>query len=846
MATTIGIGKSQNIDVEATLSQLNITEKISLLSGVDAWHTAPIRRLGIPSVRMSDGPNGVRGTRFFKGVPAACLPCGTALAATWDTDLVERGGALQGREAIAKGASVLLGPTTNIQRSPLGGRGFESFSEDPCLAGAMGAATVKGIQSTGVAATIKHYVCNDQEDQRSAVDSLVTERALREIYLMPFMIVQRDAKPICYMTSYNKVNGIHASECPRLIGDVLRREWGFSGLVMSDWYGTYSTTEAIKAGLDLEMPGPPALRGELIKQAMMCGKLLEHHLDERVRKVLWLVKQVEPLGLPERAPEGTVDTPETAAVLRNLAADSIVLLKNDAGLLPFNKDKTTAVIGPNAAYAAYCGGGSASLLPYYAISPLEGIRNKVPNAQYSLGVPGWKSLPVATRVTKCSSGGPSGLTMKVFLDPPSVTDREPIDELQITDSNILLSDYKHPKLTSELYWCELSGVFTPDKTAHYDFGLAVAGTGKVMVDGKCVVDNETSQRAGGFFFGSGTAEERGSLELVGGQTYDIRVSYGTLPTMTFRTAGTTGYGAGGLRFGLERTIESTAEVEKAVELARQVEQVILCIGLNSEWESEGFDRSHMDLPPGTDDLVRAVLAANPKTAIVVQSGTPVTMPWIHKAPAVLHAWYGGNEGGNAVADVIFNDVNPSGKLPLSFPVRNADNPAFLNYISQRNRVIYGEDVFVGYRFYESTKRDVAFPFGHGLSYTTFELSLLSVEVESDGDSSKDLVTVSVQVANTGSFDGSQVVQVYVRQKNPGLIRPIKELKGFDKLFVPAGETMTAIIKMPKRYVISFWDEWRDAWAMEKGEYELLIGDSSAHTPLSASFSLDESSWWRGL
>ncbi|KAL2208441.1 beta-glucosidase [Sarocladium strictum] len=844
---SLAVGKSPAPDVEHTMSELKITEKIALLSGIDAWHTAPVHRLGVPSVRMSDGPNGVRGTRFFQGVPAACLPCGTGLAATWDTNLVQQGGALQGAEAIAKGASVLLGPTTNMQRFPLGGRGFESFSEDPDLAGAMSAATVNGIQSTGVAATIKHYVCNDQEDQRSAVDALVTERALREIYLMPFMIAQRDAQPLCYMTSYNRVNGIHASECPRLIGDILRKEWAFDGLVMSDWYGTYSTTEATKAGLDLEMPGPPALRGDLIRQAMMCGKLLEHDLDQRVRKVLELVKRVEPLGLPEGAPEGTVDTPETAAFLRKLSSNSIVLLKNDNAVLPFSRAKTTAVIGPNAAYAAYCRGGSASLLPYYAVSPLEGIRDKVPNVQYNLGVPGWKNLPVATRVTKVSADGPLGLTMKVFLDPPSVPDREHIDELHITDSNILLSDYKHPKLTSEKYWCELSGTFTPDETASYDFGLMVAGTGKVMVDDKCVVDNETSQHAGSFFFGSGTREERGSLELIKGHTYNLRITYGTLPTQTFRTAGTTGYGAGGLRFGLERAIDPVEEVNKAVELAKQVDQVVLSIGLNSEWESEGFDRPHMDFPPGTDDLVLAILAANPNTATVVQSGTPVTMPWLSKAPTVLHAWYGGNEGGNAIADVVFNDENPSGKLPLTFPIRNEDNPAFLTSVSQRNRVVYGEDTFIRYRFYEATKKNVAFPFGHGLSYTTFNLSNLSVQDDSaDNNDHKALLSISLQVENTGSYHGAQVVQVYVRHKNSSILRAPKELKGFQKVFVSAGQTKTVTIFILKRYAASFWDEARDAWAIEQGEYELLIGDSSANTRIRGSFHVRKSSWWNGL
>ncbi|KIW55727.1 hypothetical protein PV05_04457 [Exophiala xenobiotica] len=833
------IAPQTNFDVEEVLPQLTTSEKVDLLSGIDFWHTAPVHRLGVPSIRLSDGPNGVRGTRFFNGVPAACLPCGTGLAATWDIDLVKKGGRLQGHEAIAKGASVILGPTTNMQRSPLGGRGFESFSEDPYLAGAMSAATVNGIQSTGVAATIKHYVCNDQEDQRQAVDSILTERALREIYLMPFMIAQRDSKPECYMTAYNRVNGVHASENPRLLQEVLRGEWGFDGLVMSDWFGTYSTTESIKAGLDLEMPGPSYVRGKLVNQALGCGKLSLYDVDQRVREVLKLVQMTLSLGIPENAPETTVDTPETAALLRKIASNGIVLMKNENNVLPFDNSKTTAIIGPNAAYAAYCGGGSASLLPYYAISPLDGLRAQAPDAKYALGAPGWKSLPLMTRLAKTKDDKP-GLTMRVFLDPPSERDRKPIDEVYVSNSDILLVDYKHPLIKTSLYWVELDGTFTPSETCEYEFSLAVAGTGKIFVDGECVVDNETKQRPGDSFFGAGTAEEIGTLKLNQGETYNIHITFGTFPTMRFNTHGATGFGAGGLRIGLERKAEIETEIERAVRIAKQAEQVVLCAGLNKDWESEGYDRQHMDLPPGSDDLIKAVLAANPNTAIVIQSGTPVAMPWLKEAPALLQAWYGGNETGNAIADVVFGKTNPSGKLPLSFPVRNEDNPAFLNYKSERNRAIYGEDVYVGYRFYEKTKKEVAFPFGHGLSYTTFYIKDLSIE---DDEAN---IVITASVTNTGNVDGAQVVQAYVSQQNPSVNRPPKELKGFAKVFVKAGAIEKVKILMSKKYAASFWDEARDSWTMEKGAYDVLVGDSSSSTPLQGQFKVRETRWWRGL
>ncbi|CEL06430.1 hypothetical protein ASPCAL09607 [Aspergillus calidoustus] len=810
----------KDFDVDAVLSQLTLDEKVALISGSDPWHTASIPRLNIPRIRVTDGPNGVRGTRFFNGVPAACFPCGTALAATWDTELVQRGGVLQGHEAIAKGASVILGPTTNMQRSPLGGRGFESFSEDPVLAGEMSAAAIRGIQSTGVAATLKHF-------------------ALREIYLLPFQIAQRDSRPMAYMTAYNKVNGTHASESLQLIDGVLRKEWGFDGLVMSDWFGLYSTTEAIKAGLDLEMPGPTYIRGTLVKQALSCGRLLPFELDCRVKQVLKLVKKLLPLGIPENAEESTLDTPATAAQLRSLASASLVLLKNTNSVLPFDKNKTTAVTGPNADFAAFCGGGSAALRPYYAVTPLEGVRNKVPNAEYTLGAAGWKKLPLLSRLTRASNGLP-GFDMRVFLEHPAVIDREAIDSLYVDTSDIFLDDYKHPRIKSNLFYLELSGTLTPRETKVYEFSLSVSGSGRLFVDGQCVVDNESVQTPGDSFFGSGTVEETGRITLQQGQTYRVEIRFGTLPTCSFNASGSNSFGRGGLRAGGTPEVDAEAEIEKAVALAKRVDQVILCAGLNGDWESEGYDRSTMDLPAGTDDLIRAVVAANPNTAVVIQSGAPVTMPWLDQAPALIQAWYGGNETGNAIADVIFGDTNPSGKLPLTFPICNEDNPAFLNFTSDRGRTVYGEGVYIGYRFYEKCKRGVAFQFGYGLSYSTFELSKLSLRADDEH------LLLTLNVHNTGKVDGAEVVQVYVAQRRPSVNRPVKELKGFKKVLVPAGKDKQVTIEIVKKYAVSFWDEHRHAWVQERGEFDVLVGSSSANTPLSAEFSISDTVWWNGL
>ncbi|OJD30775.1 beta-glucosidase [Diplodia corticola] len=848
------------IDIDDALSKLDVSEKVELLSGIDFWHTKPIPRLGIPSIRTSDGPNGVRGTRFFNGVPAACFPCGTALAATWDLGLIEAGGTLMGREAIAKGAHVILGPTTNMQRSPLGGRGFESFSEDPHLAGMMSAATVRGIQETGVAATIKHFVCNDQEHERQAVDSIVTERALREIYLMPFQIAQRDAKPAAYMTAYNRVNGCHMSDNKEILQGILRDEWGFEGMVMSDWFGTYTSADSVNAGLDLEMPGPPRVRGKQTLIAHSVRSISDETIDARVRKVLELVNRVDKLNIPENAPEKTIDTPETAAALRRLGAASIVLMKNENGVLPFRKDKSLAVIGPNAKMAAYAGGGSANLLPYYAVTPYDGIRAQKEDVKYALGAVGYRSLPVLSHLTKTKKDGNPGLTAKFFTAPPTDAGRKPVDEVAVEASDILLSDYKHPAITSDTFWMDLEGTLTPETSGEYIFGVSVCGTAKLFVGGELVVDNTENQRQGDTFFGSGTVEETGTMKLEAGKTYDVYLQFGSSTTSNMKTPGATVMAGGGVRVGGTLVTEPQAEIDKAVQLAKEVDQVVIIAGLNGDWESEGYDRRHMSLPGHTDALIAAVCAANPSTAIVLQSGTPVAMPWLDAAPALLHAWYGGNETGNAIADVVFGGANPSAKLPLTFPVRNEDNPAFLNYRSDRGRALYGEDVYVGYRFYDKTRRAVLFPFGHGLSYTSFAFAPHSLHIDDPADPADPTnatITLSITVRNTGPVPGAQVVQVFVapRSSTSTIGRPVKELKGFAKTSsLPPGAEERVAVQMRKKYAAAYWDELRRAWCVERGVYDVLVGDISGGggggggdgEEVRGEFEVGETFWWRGL
>lgn len=755
------------LDVEKLLSELTLEEKISLTAGADFWHTASIERLKIPSVRTSDGPNGIRGTRFFNGVPAACLPCSTALGSTWDVSLLEQIGELLGDEARAKGAHVLLGPTINIQRSPLGGRGFESFSEDGILSGTLAGYYCKGVQSKGVGATLKHFVCNDQEHERMAVDTIVTPRALREIYLLPFQQALRICSTKCFMTAYNRVNGVHVSENKSIINDILRKEWKWNGLVMSDWFGTYSTAEAINAGLDLEMPGPSRWRGHVLAHAVNSRKVADHVLDERVRNVLNLVNYAKDSQIPFSGEETGLNRPEDQKLLRRAAAESIVLLRNNGNVLPFDKNKSIAVIGPNSKVASYCGGGSASLPPYYAVTPFEGLSNaSKADVAFAQGAYAHQSLPPLGPFLRTVDGKKQGFSFKVYTEPPEDRneDTKPVDEVHLVNSTGFLADYTNPNIKSSLFYAEMEGLFTPEEDGLYDFGVTVIGSGKLFIDDELIVDNATKQQQGTAFFGSATVEERGSKELKAGTSYRVVFQFGSRPTSKLENRGVVDFGPGGFAFGVSKRRDLQESIKEAVDLASKMDQVVLVIGLNAEWETEGHDREHMDLPPGTDELVSRVLDVNPNTAVVIQSGTPVTMPWIDKANVLAQAWFGGNELGNGLADVLFGDVNPSGKLSLSFPARLQDSPSYLNFGSERGRVLYGEDVYVGYRYFEKSAVRPLFSFGYGLSYTTFERSDLSLRIDEEKPVLEDGETISASliVTNTGSVPGAETVQLWIQ------------------------------------------------------------------------------------
>ncbi|GAM40363.1 glycosyl hydrolase family 3 protein [Talaromyces pinophilus] len=853
--------RREDFDIDYILENASSLEKISLLAGEtkrrarvfeyllteihssprvghDFWHTAPLPRFNVPSVRVSDGPNGVRGTKFFDGVRAACLPCGTGLAATWDQSLLYDAGVLIGQECLAKGAHCWLGPTVCIQRSPLGGRGFESFAEDPYATGKLAAAYIRGAQSTGVISTIKHFAANDQEHERISVDAVMSERALREVHLLPFQIAIADSAPGAVMTCYNKINGQHISESKVMLDGLLRREWGWKGLIMSDWFGTYSTAEALNAGLDLEMPGPTRLRGPLLELAISSRKVSRSTLDERARTVLEFVKRANKAEVS--TVESTRDFPEDRRLNRKLAADSIVLLKNESGLLPLNQKtlKSVALIGPNMKTAAFCGGGSASLLPYYSVSPYQGIMNQLhPGVEiiYETGASSYAFIPELEASDVRTPEGQPGLRMRFYRDPPSVKERRVVEEIIIQESSWQLMGFSNPQL-DRLFYADIEAELIAPATSPFEFGIAVYGSGSLFIDDQLIIDNTTVQRGGNFFFGKGTLEEKATVDL--GQLYKIKVQFASGPSSKLVKPGVVNFGGGAGRLGMVQAIDPELAITRAVEAAKRADITILGVGLTRDHESEGFDRPHMDLPPAVASLVTAVLDVAPEAIFITQSGTPFNMlPWANNVKTHLHAWFGGNELGNGIADVLFGVVNPSGKLPLSFPRRIEDTPTYLNFGSERGQVIYGEGIYVGYKYYEKALRDVLYPFGHGLSYTSFAYSDLTVNTAS----------ATLNVRNTGGVAGAEVVQLYIAADatTASIARPIKELKGFAKVILQPGETRSVSIPFD-RFTTAFWDQEAHVWTCENGPYRVLVGSSSQSILLEGVLEMKETTTWSGL
>lgn len=670
--------------------------------------------------------------------------------------------------------------------------------------------------------------------------------------MKPFQIALRDSNPKSLMTAYNKVNGVHASQSKKLLQDILRKEWGYDGTVMSDWFGTYSIKESLDAGLNLEMPGPSRFREDIpTSHKVFSNEIHMDVIDDNVRYVLKMVNDAMKSGIPENAPEIPNESQEASDIIRKIGGESIVLLKNDSNILPLSRtgakdNEKFAIIGPNAKVAQDSGGGSASLSARYKVTSYEGIKSKLEDAgnsvslDYELGATLDKTLPDIGQVLKTESGK-IGFTATFYEEEPNVKGRQPFDKLYLESSKVLLADYKSDKLRpdQDLFYVDFEGIFTPEETGTYEFGCSCLGTAQVFIDDRLVVDNKTKQKRGNaFFLGFGTEEVVSEVKLDKDTAYKMRVEFGTSPTYSFVGEN---LGAGGVYFGARLKSTPEEKISRAVELAKKVDKVILCIGLSRDWETEGLDRPDMNIPGHTEQLIKAIAEVNSNVIVVNQSGTPVTIaPWIENVPALVQAWYGGVELGNSIADILFGDVNPSGKLSVTFPERIEDTPSFVNFASTNGRVLYGEDVFVGYRYYEKAKRDVLYPFGYGLSYTSFKFDDLKVSLNDHS------LTATVRVTNTGNIKGSETVQLYIKPETPSIIRPVKELKEFEKVHLTPGQSKSVNLTVSIKEATSFWDSYKDKWCSEKGEYKVLIGNSSENILLEEMIRISKTFYWLGL
>lgn len=805
--------------INELLQQLTLAEKATLLAGADMWHTAPVARLGIPAMQVSDGPNGVRGSDDNIGDTTICFPVGVAMGATWNPALIEQVGAALAAEVRRKGAHVLLAPTVNIHRTPLAGRNFECFAEDPYLSGTMAAAYINGLQKNGVAACIKHFVANDQEHERFSISAEVAERPLHEIYLEPFRIALEKANPWMMMSAYNRLNGVYASENDMILRDILKEKWGYDGLVISDWYGTYSD-EVPGGGLDLEMPGPARwMDGEKIIAAVEAGDLNEAVIDDKVRRLLRTLGRVGLLG--ETLPKTTVPDPDLP---RTVAAEAIVLLKNNNNLLPLTRTQmnaddankpTIAVIGENAHWAQIMGGGSSQVNPHHATSPLAGIQARAGeqwDVTYQVGTLIHKMPPLLEPDWLTAKDGSPGLTLSYYHNL-EVTG-EAAHTHVIDKSELSWFGTVNPFVDPTHFSLRLEGTLAVPTTGTYQLHLWSIGRARLLVNGEVVIDHWAVA-------GNIDRQTAVTLNLTPDKPVSILVEFITDPASLWRT----------LRLGCVPPLPENP-MQTAVDLATKSDVAIIIAGLTREWESEGFDRAGMRLPGRQNELISRVAAANPRTIVVLNAGSPVEMPWLDEVTAVLQQWYGGQDAGHALADVLFGDMNPSGKLPMTFPKRLQDNPAFINYPGENGQVQYGEGIFVGYRYYEKKKIAPLFPFGHGLSYTTFAYNNLRLNGESFGPG--DQILVSIDVTNTGERAGQEVVQLYVRDEEARVARPLQELKAFAKVALEPGETKTVTLPLD-RQALAFYDTAVHDWVTEPGTFTLLVGASSCDIHLQGRF-----------
>lgn len=800
------------------LRQLSLQQKVRLVSGGDFWSTCTEPEIGLGRIVVSDGPAGVRGEVLDERDPSACLPSPTALAATWDGALVARLAELLAADARRKGVHVVLGPTLNLQRSPLSGRHFECFSEDPLLTSRIGEAYVRALQSFGIGATPKHYVANDSETDRFTVDVRIDERTLREVYLAPFehAVV---AGAWLVMAAYNGVNGDTMTENP-LLSEPLKGEWGFDGVVVSDWMAVRSTAAAGAAKIDLAMPGPWPVWSEQLAAAVRAGQVPEAAIDDKVRRILRLASRLGVLDGVTPPPAAIPQPADAANLLREAAASAMVLVRNDGGLLPLdaNAVRRIAVIGPNAAEAEILGGGSALVVPDYKVSPLEGIRAALGervDVNHHVGVNTGVFLPLAPVdvLVNPATGGP-GVRVR-FLDANGAEvraeDRVPTQLLCWVQD--ILAGIETVELRAQLR-CHVDGV--------HQLGVVGVGAYRLEVAGTVLID-EVLERGDDPYI---TFPHRScDVNLTSGQEIDV--------VLTHRL--TLGKPAAVFMLGLrEPGLPEHEAMGAAVASAEAADVAVVVVGTSWRTESEGVDRVTMALPGHQNELVRAVAKANRRTVVVVNCGAPMELPWHTDVPAVLLSWFPGQEFGNALADVLFGVREPGGRLPTTWAARQKDVPVLRTRPSD-GRLHYVEGPHIGYRAWARAQAQPMYTFGHGLGYTTWEYR--SVEVVQRirvGDP----IVVWVRLANTGARKGREVVQVYLRRPNSRIERPALWLSGFTPVVAAPGEEVKVEVEVSAR-AFQHWSIASGRWETETGTYTVLAGRSAADLPLHTEVTLTE-------
>jgi beta-glucosidase len=797
--------------VNSILSQMSLAEKISYIGGVDGYFVRGIPRLGIPPLKMSDGPMGVHNYG-----PATAYPATIALAASWDTELAKRIGSGMGDDASARGVHFVLAPGMNIYRAPMAGRNFEYLGEDPYLASRMAVAIIRGIQSRNVIATAKHFMGNNQEYDRNNISSNIDERTMREIYLPAFEAAVKEGQVGAVMDAYNLVNGVHMTQNDYLNNQILKKEWGFDGILMSDWGSTYDGIAAANAGLDLEMPTGKFMKEQTLEAAVKDGKVTVATIDDKVRRILHKSIEFGFLDRPQVDPSIPLYSQQNRQLALQEAREGMVLLKNSGGILPLEKSrlKSVAVFGPDAFPAVVGGGGSSLTTPFNAISFLEGISNYLGDqvkTLYSIETPPLDEIFQNSDFVT-SPGGQPGLRGDYFNNqelqgPPAMVR---------TDQHIAFKwgedSYTEggPLDHFSIRW---TGYFIPKTTGDYKFYSSADDGVRLYLDDQLVIDDWQRH--------SETLDTY-ARHLEGGHPYKIRFEY-------FEAVGTATAG-----FGVMNMQQSVGREE--VEMAKMADAAIVCVGFNSSLESEGSDRTFR-LPAGQDELIAEISRANKNTIVVITSGGNVDMTqWIDRVPAVIEAWYPGQEGGTALAQLLFGDYSFSGKLPASFERNWEDNPTFNNYYAMKgtNQVKYSEGIFLGYRYFDRAATKPRFPFGFGLSYTTFSYKNLLVAPASGNLAAP--VQVSFDLENTGARDGAEVAEVYLGDDHASIPRPVKELKAFARVELKPGQSKHVLLNLDRR-AFSFYDVKQRTWKAEPGTFKIFVGSSSEKIELQGSFSL---------